>query len=163
MIRIPTHRAPAHPGEMLLEEFFKAKGALPAVERKSKFTLIKKASNKKADMIADATVNLFEPYQKKMFTITSDNGKEFTNHDRIAKELKSGFYFAHPCHAWEQGLTKNTNGLIRRYFPKTMGFENITNDQIQMVMNRLNGRPRKTLGFATPNDMFFNLKYNKAA
>ncbi len=136
---------------------------LTAVERKSKFTLIKKVPNKKANMIADATVNLFEPYQKKVFTITSDNGKEFTNHDRIAKELKSGFYFAHPYHAWERGLNENTNGLIRQYFPKTMGFENITNDQIQMVMNRLNSRPRKTLGFATPNDIFFNLKSNKEA
>jgi IS30 family transposase len=59
-------------------------------------------------------------------------------------------------------LNENTNGLIRQYFPKTMGFENVTNDQIQMAMNRLNGRPRKTLGFATPNDIFFNLKSNKA-
>ncbi len=95
----------------------------------------------------------FEPYQKKVFTITSDNGKEFTNHDRIAKELKPGFYFAHPYHALKRGLNENTNGLIRQYFPKTMGFENITNDQIQMVMNRLNSLPRKRLNFATPNDM----------
>jgi IS30 family transposase len=63
---------------------------LTAVERKSKFTLIKKVPNKKANRIADAIVNLFELYQKKVFTIASDNGKEFTNHDRIAKELKSG-------------------------------------------------------------------------
>jgi IS30 family transposase len=136
---------------------------LTAVERDSKFTLIKKVSNKKANMIANATVNLLEPYQKKVFTITSDNGKEFTNHDRIANELNSGFYFAHPYNAWERGLNENTNGLIRQYFPKSMGLENVTNDQIQMVMNRLNGRPRKTLGFAAPNDMFFNLKSPKAA
>jgi IS30 family transposase len=60
-------------------------------------------------------------------------------------------------------LNENTNGLIRQYFPKSMGLENVTNDQIQMVMNRLIGRPRKTLGLATPNDMFFNLKSQKAA
>ncbi len=118
---------------------------LTAVNRKSKFTLIKKVSNKKANKIADATVNLFELYQKKVFTITSDNGKGFSKYDRIAKELKSEFFFAHPYHAWERGLNENTNGLIRQYFPKTMRFENIANDQIQIVMNRLNGRPHNTL------------------
>ena len=136
---------------------------LTAVERKSKFTLIKKLANKKADRMANATVNLLGPYQKKVFTITSDNGKEFANHDRIAKELKTGFYFAHPYHAWERGLNENTNGLIRQYFPKKSSFDNITDDQVQMVMNRLNNRPRKTLGFATPIEMFFNLSHKKAA
>ena len=136
---------------------------LTVVERKSKFTLIKKLSRKKADMVADATVNLLRPYQKKVFTITSDNGKEFANHDRIAKKLKSEFYFAHPYHAWERGLNENTNGLIRQYFPKRTSFDKISDDQIQMVINRLNNRPRKTLGFATPNEMFFNLNCKKAA
>ena len=81
----------------------------------------------------------------------------------LPKNFESGFYFAHPCHAWERGLNENTDGLIRQYFLKTMGFENIPNDQIQMMMNRVNDRPRQTLGFATPNYKFFNLKYNKAA
>ena len=136
---------------------------LTVVERKSKFTLIKKLSNKKADMVANATVNLLRPYQKKVFTITSDNGKEFANHDQITKELETGFYFAHPYHAWERGLNENTNGLIRQYFPKKSGLEDVTDDQVQIVMNRLNNRPRKTLGFATPIEIFFNLNHKKAA
>ena len=82
---------------------------------------------------------------------------------KIAKELKSGFYIAHPYHAWERGLNENTNGLIRQYFPKKSSFENITDDQVQIVMNRLNNRPRKTLGFATPIEIFFNLSHKKAA
>ena len=100
-------------------------------------------------------VKLLLPYQKKVYTITADNGKEFSNHKQIATELKANVYFAYPYHAWERGLNENTNGLIRRYFPKKFSFEEITEEQVHMVMNRLNNRPRKTLGFETPNEVFF--------
>jgi len=140
------------------------KGAmLTAVERKSKFTLIKNLTDRKADLVATELVNLLSPYCQKVFTITSDNGKEFARHDIIAKELKSAFYFAHPYHSWERGLNENTNGLIRQYFPKSTSFEMVTDQQVQKVMDRLNNRPRKTLGFATPNEIFNNVKYKKAA
>ncbi len=128
---------------------------LTAVERKSKLTMIQKLPSKYADLVADAMVKLLLPYQKKVYTITADNGKEFANHKQIAKELKTNVYFAHPYHAWERGLNENTNGLIRQYFPKKPSFEEITDEQVQMVMNRLNNRPRKTLGFETPNEVFF--------
>ena len=81
----------------------------------------------------------------------------------IAKELKSEFYFAHPYHSWERGLNENTNCLIRQYFTKSTSFEMVTDKQIKKVMDRLNNRPRKTLGFATPNEIFNKVKYNKAA
>jgi IS30 family transposase len=140
------------------------KGAmLTAVDRKSKFTLIKNLTDRKADLVATELVNLLSPYCQKVFTITSDNGKEFARHDIIAKELKSEFYFAHPYHSWERGLNENTNGLIRQYFPKSTSFEIVTDQQVQKVMDRLNNRPRKTLGFATPNEIFSNVEYKKAA
>ena len=124
------------------------KGALVTiVERKSKFTLIKKLDGKKAASLADATVSLLKPYRRRVLTITADNGKEFARHNLIAKELKSGFFFAHPYHSWERGLNENTNGLIRQYFPKSVSFETVTDEQIQFVMDQLNNRPRKTLGF----------------
>ncbi len=56
--------------------------------------------------------------QKYVLTITSDNGKEFANHEEIANYLKTDFYFAHPYYSYEGGLNENTNGLIRQYFPK---------------------------------------------
>lgn len=140
------------------------KGAiLTIVERKSKFTLMKKLDRNKAHMVADATVRLLAPYTKGVFTITADNGKEFAQHNLIAKELKSKFYFSHPYHAWERGLNENTNGLIRQYFPKSMSFATITDEQIQTVMDRLNNRPRKTLGFKTPNEVFLGINLNLAA
>ena len=133
------------------------------VERKSKFTLIKRVANKKADMLTDAAIGLLAPFRKRVFTITSDNGKEFARHNLVSKELKSQFFFAHPYHSWERGLNENTNGLIRQYFPKSTSFKVTTDDQVQTVMDRLNNRPRKALGFKTPNEVFLGLKFKLAA
>ncbi len=136
---------------------------LTIVERKSKLTLIQKLPSKHAELVTDAMVDLLSPYKKKVRTITVDNGKEFANHKQIKKELKTKVYFAHPYHSWERGLNENTNGLIRQYFPKKSSFEAITDEKIKLVMNRLNNRPRKTLGFKTPNEVFFGPKYKLAA
>jgi IS30 family transposase len=91
----------------------------------------------------------------KVQTITADNGKEFAGHEEINRILEIGFYFAHPYHSWERGLNENTNGLIRQYFPKGMSFDSITDEDVTFVMDRLNNRPRKSLDYATPNEVFF--------
>jgi IS30 family transposase len=142
----------------------KHKGALLSlVERKSKFTLLRKLPKKRADLVAEAAIDLLNPYKEKVCTITADNGQEFAHHDSIKEQLHTTVYFAHPYHAWERGLCENTNGLIRQYFPKGLHFEFITDTQIQMVMNRLNNRPRKTLGYKTPNEVFFQAVMTQAA
>lgn len=87
--------------------------------------------------------------------MTSDNGKEFANHEAIAYHLGADFYFAHPYASYERGLNENTNGLIRQYFPKERDFRTITDEEIIHAMKRLNNRPRKRLGFKTPNQVFF--------
>lgn len=91
-------------------------------------------------------------------TLTADNGREFAQHEKIAKQLKADFYFAHPFSSWERGLNGNTNGLIRQYFPKKHDFTTITQKQIDRVMDKLNNRPRKCLGMKTPNEVFFGIK-----
>jgi len=136
---------------------------LSLVERKSKFTLIRKLPKKQADLVAEATIDLLNPYDEKVFTITADNGQEFAHHEYIKERLHTTVYFAHPYHAWERGLCENTNGLIRQYFPKGLRFELITDTQVQMAMNRLNSRPRKTLGYKTPNEVFFQAVMTQAA
>jgi len=73
----------------------------------------------------------------------------------IAETLNAGFYFCHPYSYWERGAGENTNGLIRQYFPKQMKFAIITDMQIDQVEHKLNNRPRKTLGFQTPNEVYF--------
>lgn len=72
--------------------------------------------------------------------------------------LEAGFYFAPPYSSWERGLNENTNGLIRQYFPKSRDFTTITDSDTQAVMDKLNNRPRKCLGFKTPNQVFFGIK-----
>ena len=131
------------------------------VERKSKLTLIKRVPDRQADQTAKAIVQLLRPYKDNVFTITVDNGKEFARHKKISKSLKADIYFAHPYHAWERGLNENTNGLLRQYFPKKIDFRTIDDNSIQHAMERLNNRPRKTLGFATPNEVFSKDNNNK--
>jgi len=98
------------------------------------------------------------PHKKKCHTITFDNGKEFAEHELIAAELKADIYFAHPYRSWERGLNENSNGLLRQYFPKGIDLTKITDEQVQIAVDRLNHRPRKVLGFRTPHEIFFGVE-----
>lgn len=126
-------------------------------ERKSSLALIQKVERKTADCVTKAVVQLLKPIADRVHTLTSDNGKEFANHEAIAKALDADFYFAHPYASWERGLNENTNGLIRQYFPKDRDFTTITQKEINQVMDKLNNRPRKGLGIKTPNQVFFGI------
>jgi IS30 family transposase len=74
----------------------------------------------------------------------------------MAQELAVNVYFAYPYHSLERGLNKHTNGLIRQYFTKGSSLEDITNEQIKAVADKLNNRPRKCLRFKTPHEMFYD-------
>ncbi len=126
-----------------------------AVERKSKQTVIEWSPRKKADMVSSAVIKMLKPYRDRIKTITVDNGREFSFHKQIAEALEAKVYFAHPYSAWERGLNENTIGLIRQYFPKNMSFESMDPKQIEFVQNRLNIRPRKTMNYLSPNEVFF--------
>ena len=130
-------------------------GILSAVERKSKLTRLRKLATKGAAEMKDNTIELLSPLAAKVHTITVDNGKEFCEHELIAARLQARIYFAHPYASWERGLNENTNGLVRQYFPKKYDFARFTNADLQRVEDLLNNRPRKTLGYRTPNEVFF--------
>ncbi|MCK5740174.1 IS30 family transposase [bacterium] len=133
------------------------KGAIvTAVERKTKFSCMKSVPKKEAALVTKALIEILEPYKDLVYTLTGDNGKEFSGHQAIAQALQANFYFAHPYSSWERGLNENTNGLIRQYFPKKTSFVNITDQQIESVQEKLNTRPRKTVDFETPQQLFFN-------
>ena len=127
------------------------------VERKTRLTVIGKAPNRTAQEVTAVIVKRLMPLAAQVKTLTYDNGKEFASHQQIDKELTSNGYFAHPYHSWERGLNENTNGLIRQFFPKGKDLVEITDAQIQEVMDKLNNRPRKCLGFKTPNQIFFGI------
>ncbi len=130
-------------------------GILSAVERKSKLTRLRKLATKAAAEIRDNCVALLRSLAAKVHTVTVDNGKEFCEHEQIAAALHARIYFAHPYASWERGLNENTNGLVRQYFPKKSDFVPITNAELKRVAELLNNRPRKTLGYRTPNEVFF--------
>lgn len=126
-------------------------------ERKSRYTLIRKVKRKTAESVSKAIIHLLKPLSPHVKTLTSDNGKEFSDHKVIAQALNADCYFAHPYASWERGLNENTNGLIRQYFPKSKDFTTITQKQINHVMDKLNNPPRKCLGIKTPNQVLLGI------
>ena len=123
-------------------------------ERQSRYTLIGKVVRKTAQTVSDTMISLLTPFSSWVHTLTTDNGKEFSHHERIAKSLDTEFYFAHPYCSWERGANENMNGLIRQFFPKKMTFDHITDSDIEAAVHNLNHRPRKCLGFKTPHEVF---------
>jgi len=130
-------------------------------ERKSRYSLIAHVPFKTAQAVSDAMISLLTPFSACVHTLTTDNGKEFAHHERIASELEAGFYFAHPYASWERGANENMNGLIRQFFPKKMCFKTITRKDIAFAMHRLNHRPRKCLGFKTPHEVFMKQLHSR--
>ena len=138
------------------------KGAMVTlVERKSKYTLIRKINRKTSLLLNSAISELTKGFKERFITMTVDNGREFAGHEEINSKLGVDVYFAHPYHSWERGLSENTNGLIRQYFPKKTDFLEVSDKEVSMVQHRLNNRPRKTLGYLTPNEVFNNIKTNR--
>lgn len=123
-------------------------------DRSTGILLMDKVESKEAKEIEYKTVALLENWSPIIFTITSDNGKEFANHQQIAHQLNIDFYFAKPYHSWQRGANENLNGLVRQYFPKDCDFTMITKQQIIDVQTILNNRPRKRFDFKTPNEVF---------
>ena len=124
------------------------------VERKTLFTVVKRIESKHADITADALIASMMYLKASVHTITLDNGKEFAQHERIGNALDASVYFAHPYSSWERGINENTNGLLRRYFPKGNDFMMLSEEEIQTAVNKLNHRPRKTRGYKTPYELF---------
>jgi len=126
-----------------------------SVERKSRLTKIVKIQRRTSEKFSKAVIDsLTQVKQNQRLSITYDNGKENAEHEQINKSLKVQSYFCQPYHSWEKGTVENTIGLIRRYFPKKTDFAKVTNQQIRVVEQKLNSRPRKCLGFKTPIEVF---------
>jgi len=128
-------------------------------ERKSRLLRLAKIPFKSAECVTQAVIELLKPLADHVHTLTSDNGREFAHHQKISAALSADFYFAHPYSSWERGLNENTNGLIRQYFPKSTDFRGLTHENIKVVMDKLNNRPRKSLDFKTPNQVFFDINH----
>lgn len=147
-------------GDWELDTVIPARGGrhvlVTMVERASRYTLIDKIECREAYITARSIIRMLAPFKEKVHTLTSDNGTEFRCHGIVADKLEAGFYFAHCYKAWERGLNENTNGLIRQYLPKKTKFEKVGRRELIKICGRLNNRPRKSLNFRTPKEVFFS-------
>lgn len=124
------------------------------VDRKTRhLTIIKVANRKSKTVTREFARYLMKHPQYLRKSMTYDNGIEMANHKWLSKKTKMNIYFAHPYSSWERGTNENTNGLIRRFLPKGTDFNKISLERLKEIEDNLNNRPRKVLGFRTPNQM----------
>lgn len=130
------------------------------VDRTTKYLIAFPLKNKTAPELRRNAFKAFSAIPKEYRkTITVDNGKEFSEHERLAKALDAQIFFAHPYHSWERGLNEHTNGLLRQYLPKNMRLDYLTQKQLAIYVEKINNRPRKSLGFRTPRELFLHVPF----
>jgi len=136
----------------------KGKGALAThVERKSRYLIAAKLSDKKAATMNAQSIAAFQKVPRTLRqTLTVDNGKEFSQFKELEAKTGLNVYFADAYAAWQRGTNENTNGLLRFFFPKGTDFHAVTEEGLNSVLVKVNHRPRKCLNYRTPHEVFFN-------
>ena len=127
------------------------------VERLSRYAILFKIPDGTAKSYTDATVlSLGKLPKGKRKSMTVDHGKEFANHREIYTKINCKVYFADPRAPWQRGTNENFNGLLRQFFPKRTSFADVTQEDVDRIASLLNRRPRKCLGWKSPEEVFFN-------
>ncbi len=130
---------------------------LTITERASYFTLLAPIGKNAAADVKKHLINRLASYPYALRSITADNGTEFARHKQISQKLHIPFYFTHPYSAWEKPIVENINGLIRQFLPKkTTDLRNISRETLQLIEIMLNNRPRKSLNWKTPLQVFMS-------
>jgi len=126
------------------------------VERKSRMVFLVPLKAKKAKTVAENFSEIFEeiaPELKK--SLTYDRGTEMAEHKLFTERTGMPVYFADPHAPWQRGSCENTNMLLRDFFPKGTDLSEVSRERIKWVQNCLNERPRETLGWKTPKEVFY--------
>ena len=126
-------------------------------DRATGMAKLRKLTGKDAEQLAMATIDCLKDWKPFLHTITSDNGKEFSAHQIIARELNIDYYFAKPYASWQRGSNENYNRLVRQYIPKKADFDCFSHEYIKQVEQQLNDRPRKRFGYLSPNQQYTNI------
>ncbi len=131
------------------------------VERTTRTTILVPVKSREAEVIAKAFAKETKKLPKQMkLSMTYDQGREMAKHKLFTGITGIKVYFAHPKSPWERGTNENTNGLIRQFFPKGTDFNKVSRYEIKKVQDLLNGRPRATLNFQKPYEVFNQLINN---
>ncbi len=124
--------------------------------RKQAKVIFASVSAKTMAEINRVTIKLFEPVKPAFRkTMTFDNGRGFCGHEKLSESLEPKTFFTNPYHSWERGLNEHKNGLIRGFYPKSTNFNIVKEEDFQRVVDFINHRPRKSLGYRTPYEVFF--------
>lgn len=123
------------------------------VDRKSRCLRLGNLANRDAEKTKNAITKSLKGLP--VNSISLDNGVEFAKFRELEQELNTLVYFAEPHKPWQRGTNENTNGILRFFFPKGYDFRTVTDEEIQIVENIINNRPRKCLGWKTPAEVFF--------
>lgn len=157
---IEQRRVPGHWEGDLIEG---ARGTLPVVatlvERSSRLVRLVKLPDGSADSLlrgVSARLRGEAPWMRR--SLTYDRGSEMARHKELAKALGIDIYICEPYRPWQRGLNENTNGLIRQYLPKGTDLSQLSGDQLRAIEYLLNNRPRRVLGYKTPQEVFNELE-----
>jgi transposase, IS30 family len=123
------------------------------VERKTLYTLLTKNATKTSAVVMSKIKELIKSTPKKYWeTLTFDQGGEFADFKKIERNSKCLVYYCDPKSPWQRGVNENTNGRIRKYLPKNANIEQISDEEIAMLNEKLNQTPRKKLGYLMPKE-----------
>ena len=157
---VATRTVPGHWEGDLLKGSRNGSAVGTLVERTTRLVLL-------AKMDGTDAVSAYRGFTKKLRqvpaplrkTLTYDRGKEMAEHERLAQRLAIQIFFADPHSPWQRGTNENTNGLLRQYLPKGTDLSRYTQRELNAIAHRLNTRPRKCLGFATPLEVYAHLRH----
>ncbi len=125
------------------------------VERTSRFTLLVRVDGKDAVTVKNALCRHLRRLPDEVRrSLTWDRGSELAAHKQLAVDADIDIYFCDPRSPWQRGSNENTNGLLRQYFPKKTDLSEHSQTHLSKIARRLNERPRKTLDFDTPANVF---------
>lgn len=130
---------------------------LTQVERKSRFLMAAKIPDAAAETVKEAMIAQFQQLPPEMRkSVTPDRGHEFAKYAEVSETVEQiPFYFADPYSPWQRGSNENTNGLLRQYYPKHTSIDGVSADDLASVVEKLNHRPRKCLGWLSPYEVFY--------
>ena len=152
---VETRRALGHwEGDTMLGASQAGPCVLSLVERKTGYLLLGQLDQHTSAVVNQRAQRLIAAQPHPVRTITVDNGTEFHEYAALEQATGTAFYFATPHHAWERGTNENTNGLVRQYLPKRQSMAHLTQHECKRIAAKLNRRPRKRLGYRTPEECY---------
>lgn len=126
------------------------------VERQTRYVMLVRVPSKDTGTVVNALIKHAHKLPRELYkSLTWDRGSELADHQKFSLATNIKVYFCDPQHPWQRGSNENTNGLLRQYFPKGMDLSNVHQNRLNAVAKRLNDRPRKTLGYYSPAEKFY--------